>query len=291
MSEVRRIGLVVHPSRDVSEPRAALEAWAAERGDEIVELDAGATDCRASDVIVALGGDGTVLGGIRAAERDGLPVLGIACGSLGMLTAAPADDAAEALRRFADGDWEARRLEALWVRAENGGEVRAINDVVVVRKGAGQVKTEVRVDDELYVRLAGDGVVVATAQGSSAYNMAAGGPVLAPETRALVLTPLAPHGGTSPPLVVPAVSHVTLLVTAGYSGRRLEVDGQPSDLEGERFEVDLRPVAATLVGFRDQEGYLAGLRRRGLITDSPRVAAHDRRMLEEAREKAALESK
>ncbi len=287
MSAARRIGLVVHPSRDVSEPRAVLEAWAAEHGAEIVPLDAGARDCKGSDVVVALGGDGTVLGGIRAAEHAGLAVLGIACGSLGMLTAVPARRAAEALRRFSDGDWRARKLEALWVRADDGTEFRAINDVVVVRKGAGQVKTEVRVDDAVYARLAGDGVVVATAQGSSAYNMAAGGPVLAPETRALVVTPLAPHGGSSPPLVVPAISHVTLLVTVGFSGRRVEVDGQPTELEGERFEIDLKPVNATLVTFPDQEGYLAALRRRGLIADSPRIAARDERMREEAEAKPA----
>lgn len=283
MSEVRRVGLVVHPSRDISEPRAALEAWMNERGAEVVELDHGVPGCDDCDVIVALGGDGTVLAGIRAAEQDGLPVLGIACGSLGMLTSVPARDATDALQRFAAADWRARKLEALWVRADDGTEVRAINDVVVVRKGAGQVKTEVRVDEELYARLAGDGVVVATAQGSSAYNMAAGGPILAPETRAMVLTPLAPHGGSSPPLVVPAVSHVTLLVTVAHSGRRVEVDGQPTELEGERFEVDLRPVNATLVTFPDHESYLAGLRRRGLIADSPRIAAHDKRVLEEPR--------
>src|SRR6476661_2718730 len=114
MSEARRIGLVVHPSRDVSEPRAILDAWAEEHGAEVVPLEVGARDCKGCDVVVALGGDGTVLGGIRAAE------------------------AGEALRRFAAGDWRARKLEALWVRAEDGTEFRAINDVVVVRKGAGQ---------------------------------------------------------------------------------------------------------------------------------------------------------
>ena len=96
------------------------------------------------------------------------------------------------------------------------------------------------------------------------------------------MTPLAPHGGSSPPLVVPASSHVTLLVTVGFSGRRVEVDGQPTEMEGERFEIDLEPINATLVTFPGQEGYLAGLRRRGLIADSPRIAAHDKRMLEEA---------
>jgi NAD+ kinase len=105
---------------------------------------------------------------------------------------------------------------------------------------------------------------------------------MAPETRALVVTPLAPHGGSSPPLVVPATSHVTLLVTVGFGGRRVEVDGQPTELEGARFEIDLEPVNATLVAFPDHEPYLTGLRRRGLIADSPRIVAHERRMLEDA---------
>ena len=80
----------------------------------------------------------------------------------------------------------------------------AINDFVVVRRRAGQVIVDVSVDDELYARLAGDGLIVASPLGSSAYSMAAGGPVLASGTPAIVCTPLAMHGGNAPPLVVPA---------------------------------------------------------------------------------------
>src|SRR5689334_21650915 len=104
MTEVHRVGLIVHPSCDVSEPRGLLEAWAEEHGKEVVALDEDARGCEGCAAIVAFGGDGTVLAGIRAAEADGLPVLGIACGSLGMLTAVPAEQTQEALDRLSAGE-------------------------------------------------------------------------------------------------------------------------------------------------------------------------------------------
>ena len=96
---------------------------------------------------------------------------------------------------------------------------------MVVRRGAGQLAATVTVDDEQYVRLAGDGVVVATALGSSAYSMAAGGPVLAAGTPAFVCTPLAMHGGSAPPLVVPSDATLTVDVQPGHAGFDIEIDG------------------------------------------------------------------
>ena len=288
-----RYGLVVHPSRDVSTPRDALLGWAGEHGVEVVALGepveghdglpaASATDC---DVVVAIGGDGTVLGGARlaAAAAGAPPVLGIACGSLGMLAAVRARDIHSALDRHAAGDWEPVALDGLRVTDEEGATAVALNDVCVVRKGAGQVKATVLVDGELYVRAAGDGVVVSTALGSSAYGMAAGGPVLAPGTRAVCVTPLAMHGGSAPSLVVPATSRLRIEVDAGFSGRRTELDGQPATVTGRLLDLTLEPAHVVLVGFEGGESHLAGLRRRAIITDSPRVLAHDARMAAPAR--------
>ena len=97
------------------------------------------------------------------------------------------------------------------------------------------------VDDELYVRLAGDGLIVASALGSSAYSMAAGGPVLASGMPALVCTPLAMHGGSAPPLVVPASTDVRVEVHPSFAGFDVEIDGQRYPLEGAR----LPPLACT----------------------------------------------
>ena len=282
-----RYGLVVHPSRDVRAPREALVAWAARRGVEVVALGArleghgelALGEADGCEVVVAIGGDGTILGGARlaAAAPSRPPVLGLAFGSLGMLAATPVEEAARALDRFAAGDWMPLPVDGLRVTDETGATAVALNDVAVVRKGAGQVKPSVYVDGELYVRAAGDGVVVSTALGSSAYGMAAGGPLLAPGTRALCVTLLSMHGGCAPPLVVSGEADLRIEVEPSYSDRRVELDGQPTEIAGRELELSGEPGHVSVVRFQDTEGFLAGLRRRGLLTDSPRVLAHHAR--------------
>lgn len=286
-----RFGLVVHPARDVRGPREALLAWASENDVEVVALGerleghgevpfGEAEDCA---LVVAIGGDGTILGGARlaAAAPSCPPVLGLAFGSLGMLAGVGVAGADAALDRFAAGDWTALPVAGLRVTDEEGASAVALNDVAVIRKGAGQVKPSVWVNGELYVRAAGDGVVVSTALGSSAYGMAAGGPILAPGTRALCVTPLAMHGGSAPPLVVGAGAELRIEVARGFSGWRLELDGQPTEIAGHHLDLRLEPDHVQVVSFADAEGVLAGLRRRGIVTDSPRVVAHDARVAED----------
>jgi NAD+ kinase len=151
-----------------------------------------------------------------------------------------------------------------------------------VRAGAGQVAAEVQVDGELFIRFAGDGLVVATPLGSSAYTLAAGGPVLAPGGSGLVFTPLAAHGGCCPPLVAGGESRLTIELDPGHSGARIELDGQIQDRiephAPRTLEVTLRPDHATLVALGGEESMLAGLRRRRVIIDSPRMLARDDRV-------------
>jgi NAD+ kinase len=207
-------------------------------------------------------------------------VLGVACGSLGALTAVSAGDLAGALDRVAGGDWTPRRLPALTV--ESGDTARwAVNDFVIVRRGAGQVSADVRVDGELFIRFAGDGLVVATPLGSSAYTLAAGGPVLAPGAGGLVFTALAPHGGCVPPLVAGPESRLEIALDPGHGGARIELDGQIRDqaapLVERTFTVTLRTHHGTLVALGGEEPMLTGLRRRGVLADSPRILARDAR--------------
>ena len=130
-----------------------------------------------------------------------------------------------ALERVRAGDWTARRLPAIAIHPVDAQDEWALNDFVVLRHGAGQVVVNLFVDDELYVRLAGDGLIVASPLGSSAYSMAAGGPVLASGMPALVCTPLAMHGGSAPPLVVPAGTDVRVEVHPSFAGFDIEIDG------------------------------------------------------------------
>jgi NAD+ kinase len=107
--------------------------------------------------------------------------------------------------------------------------------------------------------------------------MAAGGPVLAGGTPAIVITPVAAHGGSTPPLVVGADSAVRVTIEGGWGGARIELDGQIHDHEPRELRVSWRPDYATLVRFTGAETLLAGLRRRRILQDSPRVLARDER--------------
>jgi len=281
-----RIALVVHPTRAVDNAMATLAQWTEEHGVALVQLavegDGGralapAGTLQPDDLVLALGGDGTVLSALRAAAPGEAPVLGVACGSLGALSAVKAGDLASALDRVWAGDWTPRSLPALAIDDGGGHPQWAANDFVVVRRGAGQVVAELSVDDELYARIAGDGLIVATAIGSSAYSMAAGGPVLAGGTRAFVCTPLAMHGGNAPPLVIPGDASATVVVQPGFAGFDVEIDGHDRELAGPRFALTLHPDKLTLVTFTPSGRGLTGLRKRLLVIDSPRILARDER--------------
>lgn len=279
------LGVVVHPSRDIGGPLEELGDWAGRHRAEIVQVPVPgqtrqvaprgqAQDC---SLLVSIGGDGTMLAAIRATLSGGCPVLGVACGSLGVLARTAPGELSVALDRFRAGDWTARDLPALHVDRGAEPALLAINDLAVLRAGIGQIRVVARVDGELYGRLAGDGVIVATALGSSAYTLAAGGPLLALDAGAFVITALATHGGVFPPLVLGSRSRVALEISAGYGGARLEVDGQAVPEAPERLLITLRPTVARLVAFADQEPLLTVLRRRGILLDSPRILAEESR--------------
>jgi NAD+ kinase len=274
---MERVGVLVHPTRPVQDAVEVLETWTAERGLELVQVPAGEQpsvappgEVSACDLITALGGDGTILKALHAAARTATPVLGVAYGSLGALTG---------LNRFAAGDWRALRLPALAIGGAHAHLASAINDLVLARGGGTQLVLDVCVDGELYVRLAGDGIVVATPLGSSAYSMAAGGSLLAAGTNAFVCTPLAMHGGCAPPLVVADDRVVTLELHPGHGGFYLDIDGFRVETEAHRFAVSSEHGYATLVALDDSRTGLPGLRERGLISDSPRVIGRDHRAL------------
>jgi NAD+ kinase len=234
-------------------------------------------DVSRCDLVAAVGGDGTVLTALRAAAPHDTPVLGVACGSLGALAAVTSDELPAALEDYEAGQWRRRDIPALEITVDGEDGGWALNDFVAVRRAGQQLAVEVTIDDELYARTAGDGVIVATALGSSAYSMAAGGPLLVLSADSIVVTPLASHGGSVPPLVVPPACRLTLDVHPGYGGYDVEIDGHTTEINGRHFELELVPDKATLVGVGDPGLGLTPLRRRGLIADSPRMVVRDQR--------------
>ena len=285
MAPLRRLGLVVHPQRPLDGVLADLHEWAAHHEAEVGQIRvAGQTrvvadpiepgDC---DLLVALGGDGTTLTALHHGAPSSRAVLGVACGSVGVLTSVRADRATAALDSVAGGEWTPLDVPGVEVATADGAVEVAVNDLTAIRDGPNQLIVSIVVDEVLYGRVAGDGLVVATALGSTAFTMAAGGPILAPDVGGLVLTPLAPHGGSCPPLVVGQGSQVALTVDPGHGGVRYEVDGRLAALAGELLTVRSRPGYAKLVELADEEPRFTGLRRRGLLADSPRVLVRDAR--------------
>jgi NAD+ kinase len=280
-----QLGLVLHPRRDIDGALRVIRDWASKHGATVGQVlipgqrrrMGDPVDAASCDLLLAVGGDGTTLAALHAAAPSSRPVLGVGAGSIGVLASVHVDDLSTALEQVAAGNWTPRALPGLEIRAATG-EIRvAINDFAVIRDGTGQVITAIRVDDELYARTAGDGVVVATPLGSSAYTMAAGGPILAEGAQGMVVTSLAHHGGRAPPLVVGPDSRLALSVEPGYGGSRFEADGQVLATEAAELAVTMRRGYATMVVLDDHEPRLTALRRRGLVVDGPRILIRDAR--------------
>jgi NAD+ kinase len=282
---MHRIGLVVHPSRNVDGAIRRLRTWADGHGVETVQVaipgqgrrvaeKRDAADC---DLLVAVGGDGTMLAATHAAALADRPVLGVACGSLGVLTSVAAGQVAGALDRFVAGDWTAKTLPALRAERADAEPALAFNDIVIARHGLGQVRITVTADGVLFNRFAGDGCIVSTPAGSSGYTLAAGGPLLARDVAAFVITPLNAHGGFRPPLVIGASSQLEVAATPGFGGARLEIDGQVSDVPIGSLTLRLVESAVSVVTFADQLPVLTALRGKRILTDSPRIVAEDLR--------------
>jgi NAD+ kinase len=200
----------------------------------------GADVAQRSDVVVVLGGDGTLLHTSRLIERP-VPVLGVNFGSLGFLTEITLPELHPTLAAVLSGDYrfeERRMLRATLRRAgipDVDGDV--LNDVVVTKAALARIiELDVAVDGLFVTRFRADGLIVSTTTGSTAYNLAAGGPILHPALEALVLTPICPHMLTNRPLVVSDRSRVEVRLTSAQGEVRVVLDGQqglpvgPSDL-------------------------------------------------------------
>ena len=183
------------------------------------------------DVVLSLGGDGTLLRGARFACRRGIPILGLNLGHVGFLASAGPDAATRALANLARGEFSIERRMVLEARLGGGEPFVAVNDVVVHKGGIARViRLAVHVDGEPVGPYSADGIIVATPTGSTAYSMSAGGPIVVPSVDALVLTAICPHTLAVRPLVVPGVARITIRpldpVPGPDSELLVSIDGQ-----------------------------------------------------------------
>lgn len=202
------------------------------------------------DLLVSLGGDGTLLRAARAVFGRGVPVLGINLGSLGFLTSVSGAGIGESLVRVLGGQYaieERRTLEAE-VRAPEGevrSRFRVLNDVVVHNAGAAQIlrlDLWVGAQDDLQEigSFSGDGVILATPTGSTAYSLSAGGPIVVPEMNCFLVTPILPHTLAVRPLVVPGSEEITVAALDRREPLFLTADGHEGGPVGHSDRVVVR---------------------------------------------------
>jgi len=231
MSSMTRVGIVAKSDLRQATPQLAeIEGWLRKRGLEALfetstaalmspAVDRPVADKAALatkvDLLVVLGGDGTLLSVADSAAAAGadVPILGVNFGSLGFLTEATLPELYTSLEAALDGRARVEQrmmLRATTVRQGNAlPDHLALNDVVITKTArARMTDLSVSVGDEFVTRVKADGLIVATPTGSTAYNLAAGGPIVHPTIDALVLTPIAPHMLTNRPIVIPSTSLV-----------------------------------------------------------------------------------
>ena len=187
-----------------------------------------------ADLVVVLGGDGTLLGVARMIGDRETPILGINLGGLGFLTEITIEEARSTLSRIVAGDYEVDRritLEAVVHRGASGEleHFRALNDIVIVKRELGRMlDLHVIADRKPFCSYRADGLIVATPTGSTGYALSAGGPIVFPNLRVLVLAPICPHTLSNRPVVLPDSFELEMRVKSDDHGAMLTCDGQQS---------------------------------------------------------------
>jgi NAD+ kinase len=281
------VGLVLHPKRDCTGAVGSILDWARRRQIEVIGI---ATEinrlactaeavsaeelCERADLLVSLGGDGTMLRAMRLADGHSSPVLGVNLGKLGFLAEVDVPDLAMALSAIDAHEFTVE--PRLAVDAVIGDQViTAFNDVALVRSpGQPVAAVAVRAGGGRFVSYAADAVIVATPTGSTAYSFSAGGPIVSPGVEALLVTPAAPHSAYNRGLVLSVNDQLTLEVLPSSGPLAVEADGNVAAnlVPGDRIDLVPRPGAANVVRLGHTTFY-ERVRRKLRLADSAELIA------------------
>jgi NAD+ kinase len=278
-SEFRRVGLVAkRTSAEALKAATEVAEWLSRRGlevdlDEAVAVRVGGSSVTVFDpavgydLVVVLGGDGTLLSVARALQH-GAPILGVNLGTLGFLTDVGRVELYPALVDLLAGDFRIEERALLDVHLQraggDGASWRVLNDAVITKSALARiVELTYRIDGHLLAACRSDGLIISTPTGSTAYNLSAGGPILDPQLPVVVLTPICPHTLTLRPVVVADSSVIEVTLETPREEVFLTLDGQegvPLD-EGDRVRVSRSTAKARLVKTTGR-GFFDGLREK-----------------------------
>jgi NAD+ kinase len=243
--QIKTIGIMSKPKKpEVREIVPQLVHWLHERSIQVLidketgsALD-GSEKCVTrnempshADLIIVLGGDGTLLATARVLNRKPVPLLAVNLGGLGFLTVITRDELFPTLERVVAGDFRTERRVQIEAEVIRAGEVissfLALNDVVLNKGAIARVLDfDVRVDGQFISTYKADGLIFSTPTGSTAYSLAAGGPVIAPSVEAFIVTPICAHTLTNRPIVLPDSAQIEVEVKSHRESVYLTVDGQ-----------------------------------------------------------------
>jgi NAD+ kinase len=235
----KNIGVIgKYDSPNLSRPLAQVIAFLVRLGHQVVVDDRAATQLEPHtlktaaldqigkhvDLVVVLGGDGTLLSVARTLAPHNIPLIGVNLGRLGFLTDIPIDELETTLKAMLDGSYtyDDRTLLSATVmrKRKKVFSTLALNDVVVSRGAMGSmIEFEVYVDGQFAYNLRSDGLIIATPTGSTAYSLSSGGPILHPSLPALGLVPISPHTLSNRPIVIPSKSLVEVVLIRGPNAR------------------------------------------------------------------------
>ena len=242
---VQAVGIISRPRRrDVSAVAPGLLSWLEGRGVNVF-CDSETAEClpasckvktreeipAVSDLLIVLGGDGTLLAAARLLGERNVPILPVNLGGLGFLTSVTLDDLYPVLEQAIKGQARYSERVLLESRVMRQGKpvhcARALNDAVLNKAALARIiDLELRVNEEFVCNYKADGLIVATPTGSTAYSLSAGGPIMYPIVSAFVITPICPHTLTNRPLVIPDNAKIEIGFAAGETPIYLTVDGQ-----------------------------------------------------------------
>ena len=263
--KIKRVGLIGNSDKAACVDSVRKAARLIQRAGRKVLCDAGtarlaglknsvcgdaAALAREVDLLLVFGGDGTMLHVAREIAGSSTPMLGVNIGGLGFLTAVPSDEMTRALARVWRGEfkYESRVLIEVGGRCQ-GRRIHetALNDIVVSRGGISRlIKLDVSVDGELVARYHGDGLIISSPTGSTAYSLAAGGAIVLPTAEVFALTPVCPHTLSNRPLILPLASTIRVKAISSPPATILSADGQFVAELGAGDEVTIRRSRGTV---------------------------------------------
>jgi NAD+ kinase len=221
-----------------------------------------------TELVIVLGGDGTLIHAARALQGRAVPILGVNLGSLGFMTEIPVSDLFPALEDVLSGNFRVDSRMKLSCRLYRNGKVEfedeVLNDVVINKGALARIADhEMTIDGQPVTTYKSDGVVVATPTGSTAYALSAGGPIVHPLVECMVIAPICPHALTQRPLVVPGAQTVAIRLASESADVYLTIDGQTGRaLEGGDVLEVRRSANRVLLVRNPKKGYFAILRQK-----------------------------